>query len=139
MVTRVLDQEIIGYLNYFDKVIHVQAKDCFIFEDFVVFIVPEGQGRKAVGPNGSKAKNLSERMHKRVRIIEFSEDIEQFIKNLTYPAKISKLYKAKDNLIDIQAEDYKSRGMMIGKNKKNLDALHEILRRFFGDITIKVE
>ena len=140
MTTRILDQETIGFLNFFEKNIHVSPKDCFTFEDHITFIVPDGQGRKAVGPKGIKAKKLSERLKKKIRIIEFNENIEAFIRNLTYPAKISKIYKAGDKNINIQAEDYKSRGLLIGRNKKNLDELHEIIHRFFDkDIKIKIE
>jgi transcription antitermination factor NusA-like protein len=69
-------------------------------------------------------------MNKRIRVIQWDEDKDQFIKNTFSPYQISNIIE-KDGKITLEASDYKTRGMLIGRNASTLRTNETIIRRYF--------
>ena len=66
------------------------------------------------------------------------EDINiDFIKNLIYPTIIRDV-KQENGIVSIMANDAKSKGILIGRDRRNLDAVKSIVKRYFKIDDIKV-
>ena len=125
------------FISLFESLTNANVKDCISNEDMLIFIVDEGQIGKAVGKNGANVKRLSSMLKKKLKVVEFNADKLQFIKNYIYPLKATDIQE-ENNIITISGPDTKTRGLLIGRNAKNLNDLKDIVKRFFEFEDIKV-
>lgn len=132
-----IDLESMRYIPLFESVTRAKVKDCFTLEDRLVFVVQPGQIGKAVGKNAENVKKLERVMKRKVKIIEFSEDLIQFIKNVVHPLKVSDIQQ-QDNILIIKSPDSQTRGHLIGRAASNLRNSEKIVKRFFKIDEIKV-
>lgn len=128
-----LNLETIQFINFFEKLTRTRVKDCFFENEKLIFIVNPGQARKAVGKNGVNAKKFSEKTNKRIKIIEFNPNPVLFIKSLISPIKPESIEK-EDKIINIKVNSTKEKGLLIGRNSKNLENLKKLVKKYFGDI-----
>ena len=124
------------YMSLFESITRVKLKDC-IADDKLTFVVEEGGIGRAIGKNGSNAKMLENIIRKKVRMVEFNSNIADFIKNLIYPTIIRDV-KQENGIVSIMANDAKSKGILIGRDRRNLDAVKSIVKRYFKIDDIKV-
>jgi N utilization substance protein A len=110
------------------------VKDC-IFEDNknkIVYVVKEGDMGLAIGKNGVNAQRVKETVNKSIDIIEYSEDPVKFIKNIIWPVKVKSIHVSerrdgkKIAVLDINKKD---KGLVIGKEGKNIDRIKNLLKR----------
>ena len=125
--------ETIQYINYFEKITKTSVKDCFFDEDKLIFVVKTEQARKAVGKQGINVKKISEKTGKKIKIIEFNNDPVKFIRSFISPIK-PKNVEREENIIKIEAESTKDKGLLIGRNAKNLENLKKHVRKYFVEI-----
>ncbi len=129
--------ESIGILNLFENVTKVRARDCFLNEESIVFIVGHGDISRAIGKDGANIKRLENMLNKKIKVVEFNEKPLIFVSNLVYPLKPDEI-SIKENIIEIRANDVRTKGLLIGREKKNLKRFQEIFSRYFGGYEIKV-
>ena len=121
-MTRIIyNNDIMKIMSLFETVTQAKLKDC-IFDERIMFIVEENQIGKAIGKNGVNVRKIEFALNKKVKIVEFSNDHAQFIKNLVYPLMVKEV-KEENNLITIVGGDTKTRGILIGRDAKNLKEL----------------
>ncbi len=136
-MTRIIyNNDIMKIMSLFETVTQAKLKDC-IFDERIMFIVEENQIGKAIGKNGVNVRKIEFALNKKVKIVEFSNDHAQFIKNLVYPLMVKEV-KEENNLITIVGGDTKTRGILIGRDAKNLKELESITKRYFHIDGIKV-
>lgn len=135
-MTRTLDAEDLKLMNLFEKRTGAVVKDCIRLGETVAFIVLEGL-EKAIGPGGKNVRQLEKAMSKRVRIIQWDENQDQFIKNTFAPYAIATV-KDNNGQIVLEAVDYKTRGMLIGKNGTTLKINEDIIKRYFSITELRV-
>lgn len=126
-----LDIRLIQYINLFNSVTKVTPKDCFFEDSTLIFLVKEGDIGKAIGKGGMKIKLLKNKLRKEIKIIEFSEDILKFVKNLIYPNEVQKLYK-EDSVVFIEDHNSRIKGKIYGRDRKNLKFINDILKKYFN-------
>lgn len=124
------DISVIKFINLFEKITRASVKDVIVKENKMTFIVNEGNLGKAVGKGGVNVKKLENMFKKRIKIVEFKNDVCEFIRNLLLPLKISNIYK-EDNLVKIKAEGMKIKSILIGRDKRNLKELRDTVKRYF--------
>ncbi len=129
------DSEIMKLMTLFESMTGAKLKDC-ILNERLLFIVEENEIGKAIGKKGSNIKRLENMLNKRIKVVEFNQDVLQFIKNLLYPLQTSGI-ENNDDVIAIQA-DTKTKSLIIGRNQQNLKNLISIVKRFFDIQEIKV-
>ena len=129
------DSEIMKLMTLFESMTGAKLKDC-ILNERLLFIVEENEIGKAIGKKGSNIKRLENMLNKRIKVVEFNQDVLQFIKNLLYPLQTSGI-ENNDDVIAIQA-DTKTKSLIIGRNQQNLKNLISIVKRFFDIESIKV-
>ncbi len=135
----VYDEKLMKYIILFENFTKVKVKDAYLREDnSICFIIEKGGMFKAVGRNGIKVKKIESMLKKKIRIIEFDDDICKFASNLSYPVK-PKDIELNNGKIEIFVEDSKSKGLLIGRERKNLKELKEVLLRHFNfdDVIIR--
>ncbi|MBI2663468.1 NusA-like transcription termination signal-binding factor [Candidatus Woesearchaeota archaeon] len=131
---RKFNKQTIDCINLFENLTKARVKDCFI-DSIVIFIIEEGDIGKAVGRKGRNVIMVSKLLKKKIRLIEFNNDVESFIKNIIYPIE-GKIYK-EDNLVSIELNKTADKASVIGRDRKNLHELQEIVSKYF-DVKIKV-
>ena len=129
--TRKYTAETIGLINLFENITGSKVKDCIIIEDGLMFIVDSEFMGRALGAKGNNLRKIEDRVKRKVKVIEFSQNIEKFIRNLVYPIKPREI-RLQDDKIEIIASDSKMRGMLIGRDRKNLKRLQELVGRYFN-------
>jgi len=137
MTKIVYDANVMQMMSMFEQMTRAQVKDC-VTGNPVLFIVQEGEIAKAIGKGGQHVRNLEKRLKKRVKVVEFSSDLAQFLKNLVAPLALSKVERDGEKLI-IAAKDLKTRGLLIGRNASNLRQYEAIVQRYFPITEIRVE
>ena len=129
-----LTKEIIDHINLFERLTKASVKDCFI-NDIILFVIKEGNIAKAIGKKGRNVFMISNLLKKRIKLVEFSNDAEIFIKNMIYPIE-GKIYK-ENNLVCIELNKSSDKAIILGRDRKNLNELQKIVSKYF-DVKIKV-
>ena len=130
------DLRLIGFINIFEKVSRAKVKDCFEDEEVLVFVVQQGEARKAIGKGGETVKKLSDKFRKKLRIIEFNNDPKLFVKSLLCPLK--PIVELKEDYLVIKSKDNKEKGQIFGREKSRLKKLQDIVKKYFK-VEVKVE
>ncbi len=130
------DADILKYMSLFESVTKSSLKDCIV-NDQLLFVVEPNEIGKAIGKQGSNARRLEALLKKRIKIVEFSPESTQFVRNMIYPLQATNV--AEDNrIITITGPDTKTKGLIIGRDAKNLNFLKDIVKRYFDIDDIKV-
>ncbi len=123
-------------ISIFETMTGAKLKDC-IMDDKVIFIVHEQDMGKAIGRKGSNIIRLEKMLNKKVKLIAYSDDVQKFITNMIYPLKPQEITE-EDKVITIKGSDSKTKGLMIGRDRQNLNNLISITKRYFDITDIKV-
>lgn len=124
-------------ISLFESLTGAKVKDC-INNDRALFIVEENEIGKAIGKKGANIRRLEELLKKKVKVIEYNPDVVQFIHNFLFPLKVSNI-ENNDGEIIITGSDTKTKGLVIGRDKQNLNNLISIVGRYFEIKDIKVQ
>ncbi|MBS3105058.1 NusA-like transcription termination signal-binding factor [Candidatus Woesearchaeota archaeon] len=131
------DSDSMKLITLFESMTGAKVKDC-ITNEKIIFIIGENDMGKAIGKNGANIKRMENKLRKKVKLVEFSSDVLQFVKNIVYPAEILDVRQENEGII-IHAKDTHARAMLIGRERKNINHLSGIVRRHFDIKEIKVE
>lgn len=124
-----LDLEKIQQINLFEKVTKSLVKDCFINNDLYLFVVEPGYASKAIGKQGINIRKMAKLLRKRIKVVEYKDNIESFFTSLIFPLNVQEIHINEN--IEISA-DTKTKGLLIGRNRKNLTFYNEILKKYFN-------
>ena len=114
----------IRIINAFESITGTEVRDC-VCSDIIYFLINPGKMALAIGKNGHNIKIAEKMLKKPIKIFEWSEDCEQFIKNMIPSAQ--KIDISGDKVtISIEIE---SRGMVIGKKGCTIKVIREFLER----------
>ena len=119
----------------FEKVTHVACKDCILNEGYL-FIVPDALMGKAIGKQGVNIKKLESLLKKKVKVVGFVDDISIFVMHLIAPLRASPSFES--GVLTLTGKDHQSRGLLIGRDKKHLDFITSVVKRYFDVEEVKV-
>jgi len=127
-----LDMRFIRYLNLFEKITGVRARNCFLYNNCMVFAVPSSLVSKAIGSEGKNVKKLSVIVRKKIKVVALpeQEEIEKFVSEIIKPSTIKAIEVGEKEII-ITADKHNKAGL-IGRNKVRLIELKKIIEEFFG-------
>jgi len=134
----VYDAETIKIMSLFQSLTGALLKDCIQTKNQVIFIVQPGEIGKSIGKNAVNVKRLASRLKRKIKIVEFSEDVLTFTKNIIHPIKIKDIENTNETII-ITPFDLKSRGYIIGKGGTNLRNIEQIVKRHFNIKELKIK
>ena len=129
----VYTMETMQRMSLFEKLTRAKLKDLIELEDKVFFIIEKGQLRNALGPQKKNVQKLEDIFKKKVRIVEYSDSVTQFVINLVSPLKVVEIVED-EGVITMTGSDQKTRGLMIGARAKNLRLYESIVQKYFPDI-----
>lgn len=130
---RTLDMKFIRYLNLFEKVAKIRCQHCFVYNSIIIFLVPRPLMARAIGESGKNVKKLSEILEKKVKIIAIPDgmgEIGKFIMDIVHPVKFKSL-EVREGMVVITA-GMQSKAALIGRDKKRLEEMREILGQYFN-------
>lgn len=125
------------FMSLFESVTGAKLKDCIMGNELVTFIVEENQIGKAIGKAGINVRKLERALNRKIKIVEFSSEILRFVQKAIYPLTVKDI-KEENGTITIFSPDAKTKGLLIGRDKQNLNSLKEMVARFFDVNEIKI-
>jgi len=129
--------ENIKLISLFEKITRAGVKDLFFQNDQPIFVVFEGDLRKALGRDNSTLKKIERLLKKKIKIVEYSSSLLQFVLNVIAPIKVADI-KEEDNKIIISSKDTKTRGYLIGRAAQNLRNNEKIVKNYYDIDEIRV-
>jgi N utilization substance protein A len=129
----VLTEDCMRLISQFEALTGASSRDCIIDDrnQRIIFVVNPGEMGRAIGKKGASIKNASEEMGKRIEVVEYSPNPEQFIRNCFLPAQVTEVEIIEENdqeiaLVAVRDED---RGIAIGKDGKNIFKAKKLAQR----------
>ena len=90
----------------FESMTGAKVKDC-IANEKLILIMEENEMGKAIGRNGINIKRMENNLKRKIKLVEFSNDVLKFIKNIIYPIEALDI-KNEDEIITIHGKDTSS-------------------------------
>ena len=121
---RDFDTDIIRIITAFENITGTEVRDCLKGET-LYFLVNPGKVAIAIGKNGQTIKTAEKMLQKSIKVFEWSENSEEFIRRLIPQAQ----------RVEISGEraavtlDSRDRGVVIGREGSNVKIIREILER----------
>jgi transcription termination/antitermination protein NusA len=134
----VFDTEMLKVMGLFENMTHAQLKDCFFDREKLVFLVEPGELGKALGKNKAHVVQLEKSLNKKVKIVEFSTERMDFIRNYLIPLRVVSITDDGGDVLTITGPDTKTKGLIIGIKAQNLRNLERIASKYFTIKEIKV-
>ena len=130
------DINLMKFISLFETLTRAKVKDC-IEGNILTFVVKQGEIAKAIGKKAVNIKRIEGVLKRKIRVVEFNDDITLFVKNLIAPIKVEDINE-EDGVIIISDPDKKKKGMIIGRDAINLRNHEKIVSRYFSVKEIKV-
>ena len=129
----VYDMSTLGFMKTFENITRSRLKDCIVEKERLIFIVQAGELRKALGKNAEHVKKISLKFKKKIKVVEFNENMLTFIKNFIHPLKVDQMHE-EEGIVVLESQDMHVKGLIIGRAAQNLRKLEEYVRRYFGNL-----
>jgi len=120
------------YLNLFGKITRVSTRYCFKYNEALVFCVPKKLVSRAIGKNAKNAKQMSQILGKRIKIIAMPEgikDAKSFIQDIVSPVTFKELEITPTEIILTAGSQ--SKAALIGRNRRRALEMQKIVKDFF--------
>jgi N utilization substance protein A len=139
-----IDRSSMELISLFNNISGAIIKDCLVFKspenygEIIIFLVKKQDVGKAIGKNGEHVKDLMSKLQKKIDVIPFSEDLEEFIQFILNTTKNSikvqniEIKESKNQkktvIITVRPQD---RGKAIGKDGSMIKKIKELVLRHF--------
>jgi len=133
----IYDMNTIKFISAFQSLTKTSVRDCIPGEKTIMFVVGEGELGKAIGKSAENVRRLANYFKRKIKIVEFSNNVLSFIKNLVQPLKIATI-EENEGIVVITAPDSQTRGYLIGRGGSALRQLEETVKRHFKINEIRV-
>ena len=130
-----LDLDLIHSINLFSRITHVSTKNCFRYNNWLIFVVPAPLIPKAIGERGENVKQMSRMLKGKVKVISEST-LEPFVKSIIYPLKFKRITNENDEITIFAGPN--SKAPLIGRDKVRLQELSNILKQHFNAKSLKI-
>ena len=125
-------EETIQYVSLFQDLTKTTVVDCVDTSDRLIFVVKAGDIARAIGKGGEHVATLRRRMNKEIHLVEYSDNAEEFVKNVFRSYGVRKVEIATRDSGVVHATvtvDPAKKGRAIGKDGKNLRVFRDLIAR----------
>ena len=135
------DPRKIFIFTIFTAITNVVPKDYYELDFVISFLVEPRDFVKLKNKLGTSIKLLSQELKKQIEIVVYSDNLEQFIRNLVRPATVEKISVKtlkdgkKSVYVKVPAWD---RGKALGKNSYKLKRTKFFLNKYFKVVNVKI-
>lgn len=136
-----IDNRILGYIALFEKIGHIELKECIENEDMVLFIVGERKLSELFKRNPDIITQLKDKVNKHILVAETSRDLLTYVKNLFYRYGVKEIHiNWKNGQTDILVSVEQSEvGKAIGKEGRNIKLMKEAVSRFYNIKSLNIK
>jgi N utilization substance protein A len=111
------------------------ALDCVIDERFerIIYVIKKGDMGLAIGKKGENIRRMQSVLGKRIEMVEYAEDLQEFLANIFRPVELHSVEKDPATgalLVTIQKKS--DLGTAIGKKGANIEKARLLMRKFWG-------
>jgi len=123
-------------ISLFQSITSATARDCIVDEkmDRVIFVVNKGQMGLAIGKGGTTIKQLQNVIPRRIELVEYSDNEDEFLKNILNSSMINEI-KIKKRIDGTKKAivfvDLKKKGVVVGKEGRNAEKARLLAKRYF--------
>ena len=121
---RDFDTDILRVITAFENMTGTEVRDC-VNTDTLYFLVNPGKVAIAIGRNGQTIKTAEKMFQKSIKVFEWSDNPEEFVRRLIPQAQKIEINGTKV-VVSLESKD---RGIVIGKEGTNVKVIREILER----------
>jgi N utilization substance protein A len=137
-----LTEDCMRLISQFESLTGAGSRDCVIDErnGRLIFVVNPGDMGLAIGKKGVSIKKASEVMGKKIEVVEYSSNPEQFIKNCFLPAQVTSMTfegESGEQTVSVEVRD-EDRGIAIGKEGKNIFKAKKLAQRQHNIIDVQI-
>jgi N utilization substance protein A len=136
----VFNEETMRFIGLFQDMTKTTVLDCLDGDDKLVFVVKNGEIGKAVGKKGENIARLKRMLNKEVQVVEFSENPEEFVKNVfrNYDVRKVEIEERGDVVHATVTVDPGKKGRAIGKEGRNLRLARNLIARHHNIQSVSV-
>jgi N utilization substance protein A len=136
----VFNEETMRFIGLFQDMTKTTVLDCLDGDDKLVFVVKNGEIGKAVGKKGENIARLKRMLNKEVQVVEFSENPEEFVKNVfrNYDVRRVEIEERGDVVHATVTVDPGKKGRAIGKEGRNLRLARNLIARHHNIQSVSV-
>lgn len=143
MAEILLTEDDMRLISQFESLTGAGSRDCVVDErnERIIYVINPGEMGLAIGKKGASIKKASDVMGKRIEVVEYSDDPEQFIKNCFLPAQVVSVEFVESEEgpvahVEVREED---RGIAIGKEGKNIFKAKRLSQRQHDIADVQLE
>ncbi|HLD07097.1 MAG TPA: NusA-like transcription termination signal-binding factor [Candidatus Nanoarchaeia archaeon] len=131
------DSSLMQTIALFERTAGSPVKDCILQDSTYIFILPEHSIAQAIGRQGSNVRRLQQLLNRKVKLVEFSPDPAIFIQHLIQPLRVKGIAKEGKTIV-IASPDIQTKGLLIGRDSRNLKNYEAVVKRHFDIEGIRV-
>jgi N utilization substance protein A len=142
MVEVKLTEDCMRLISQFESLTGAGSRDCVVDErnSRLIFVINPGDMGLAIGKKGASIKKASEVMGKKIEVVEYNSDPEQFIKNCFLPAQVTSIIfegEPEEQTVQVEVRD-EDRGIAIGKDGKNIFKAKKLSQRQHNIMDVQI-
>jgi NusA-like KH domain protein len=133
MLAGTINMQDMRHLNLFRRITGISTRYVLKYNEMLIFCVPKALLSKAIGENARNLRKIKNILGKRIKVIPIPKGIQhakEFIEAIVSPVQFKDI-EVKDSEIILTAGK-QSKAALIGRNKRRLNEMQEIIRNFFG-------
>jgi N utilization substance protein A len=131
-----LTSEEMRYITFFEETTGARVHDCVIdeSENRIIFVVKKGDIGIAIGGRGDKIRKVRQAIGKSIKVIEYSDDITEFLKNTFVPAKVKNINVVEHDgkRVAIITVEKQEKGIVIGTKGRKIQNAKKLAHRYYG-------
>jgi N utilization substance protein A len=137
-----LTEDCMRLISQFESLTGAGSRDCVIDErnGRLIFVVNPGDMGLAIGKKGASIKKASDVMGKKIEVVEYNSNPEQFIRNCFLPAQVTSMTfegESGEQTVSVEVRD-EDRGIAIGKEGKNIFKAKKLAQRQHNILDVQI-